>query len=67
MAQHLWTTVSIFRFCEVCEARQFGTGEEWRPPISPICSGEQGHRRGRPNSYPPAAPPVVRTRELELA
>jgi hypothetical protein len=63
MAQHIWTTVSIFRFCEVCEARQFGTGEGWRPPISPICSGDDddGGRRctTRPRPMAPSGAPRV--------
>jgi hypothetical protein len=63
MAQHLWRTVSIFRFCEVCSARQLGQDDDWKPHVSPICSGdpdEDGRRRsGRRNPLAPSGAPRV--------
>ncbi len=54
MAQHLWVGTLIFRFCGVCEVRQY-----WAPPVSPICPGDDDDG-GRPSARPstPAECPI---------
>jgi hypothetical protein len=62
MAQHLWVTASIVRICEVCGARQFGQGNDWRPRVSSICSGDpddDGRRRPPPKPIAPSGAPRV--------
>ncbi len=68
MPQHLWVTASIIRVCEVCNARQFGRGNNWTPPVNSICPGDDddagsSSRRRRPR---PLAPSTTH-REMELA
>jgi hypothetical protein len=66
MPQHLWRGMSLIRVCEVCLAHQFGKGDNWQPPVSPICSGdpdEDGGRRRTTRPRPVAPPGVPRVLE----
>lgn len=60
------------RGCPDCQARQVfvEAAGEWRPPVSPICPGDDDDSRDTPRHRGPS--PVrggsgVRTRELEPA
>jgi hypothetical protein len=68
MPQHLWRGMSLIRVCEVCLAHQFGKGDNWQPPVSPICSGgdDSGGRR-RTTRPRPMAPSGAPSRVLEPA
>jgi hypothetical protein len=68
MAQHLWITFTHGRLCEVCRTLQADFTGEWKPPVSPICPGDddeggRGRRRNRPRPNAPSGAP----RELEMA
>jgi hypothetical protein len=67
MPQHLWNTVSIFRFGEVCSARQFGKDDDWKPRVSPICSGDPDEDGRRRTTRPKPVAPFGAPRVLELA
>ena len=69
MPQHIWLEIGAARFCEDCDAQQFFDARcrEWRPPVYPICPGDDDENDGRGPRRKPKAPSGggVRTRELE--
>jgi hypothetical protein len=61
MAQHLWNEFRHGRLCEVCLTLQADFTGAWKPPVSPICPGDDndGGRRVRPRPYAPSGSPLV--------